>query len=144
MTPKAADIYPMATPLQVASHCKQLQIIKHCLVQVQGWPLSCVQRSVGRLCTCSPFGGGAGECRLQLLGIFAHFGTRVTQLHPPGSVMAQEKGVYYCYVSSRHQLGAACQTKRPISLVTWPDLADLCYRLNEKRHRDIGDAGMPF
>ncbi len=46
--------------------------------------------------------------------------------------MAQEKGVYYCYVSSRHQLGAACQTKRPISLVTWPDLADLCYRLNEK------------
>lgn len=31
----------------------------------------------------------------------------------------EEKGVYYCYVSSRHQLGAACQTKRPISLATW-------------------------
>ncbi|CAE7544721.1 nhp2 [Symbiodinium pilosum] len=32
-------------------------------------------------------------------------------------LLAEEKGVYYCYVSSRHQLGAACQTRRPISLV---------------------------
>ena len=27
--------------------------------------------------------------------------------------------MHYCYVSSRHQLGAACQTKRPISLAPW-------------------------
>mmetsp|Transcript_22673 Transcript_22673/g.30654 ORF Transcript_22673/g.30654 Transcript_22673/m.30654 type:complete len:143 (+) Transcript_22673:105-533(+) len=32
-------------------------------------------------------------------------------------VLCEEKGVYYCYVSSRHVLGGACQTKRPISLV---------------------------
>eukprot|EP00420_Gonyaulax_spinifera_P034417 CAMPEP_0197886376 /NCGR_PEP_ID=MMETSP1439-20131203/16159_1 /TAXON_ID=66791 /ORGANISM="Gonyaulax spinifera, Strain CCMP409" /LENGTH=141 /DNA_ID=CAMNT_0043506161 /DNA_START=105 /DNA_END=530 /DNA_ORIENTATION=- len=32
-------------------------------------------------------------------------------------VLCEEKGVYYCYVNSRHVLGGACQTKRPISLV---------------------------
>eukprot|EP00418_Pyrodinium_bahamense_P032310 CAMPEP_0179138558 /NCGR_PEP_ID=MMETSP0796-20121207/66186_1 /TAXON_ID=73915 /ORGANISM="Pyrodinium bahamense, Strain pbaha01" /LENGTH=142 /DNA_ID=CAMNT_0020837861 /DNA_START=58 /DNA_END=486 /DNA_ORIENTATION=+ len=32
-------------------------------------------------------------------------------------IVCEEKGVYYCYVASRHVLGGACQTKRPISLV---------------------------
>merc|ERR1712194_378443 len=32
-------------------------------------------------------------------------------------VLAEEEGVAYCYVSSRQQLGAACQTKRPISII---------------------------
>ena len=40
----------------------------------------------------------------------------------------EEKNVYYCYVSSRHQLGAACQTKRPISLVPWLGSAWLSLR----------------
>eukprot|EP00931_Biecheleriopsis_adriatica_P123055 TRINITY_DN98111_c0_g1_i1.p1 TRINITY_DN98111_c0_g1~~TRINITY_DN98111_c0_g1_i1.p1 ORF type:complete len:143 (+),score=33.07 TRINITY_DN98111_c0_g1_i1:65-493(+) len=32
-------------------------------------------------------------------------------------LLCEEKGVYYCYVNSRHELGGACQTRRPISLV---------------------------
>merc|ERR1719356_1344223 len=32
-------------------------------------------------------------------------------------VFCEEKGIYYCYVSSRHELGGACQTRRPISLI---------------------------
>uniref|UniRef100_A0A7S1SEW4 H/ACA ribonucleoprotein complex subunit 2 n=1 Tax=Alexandrium catenella TaxID=2925 RepID=A0A7S1SEW4_ALECA len=32
-------------------------------------------------------------------------------------IFCEEKGVYYCYVGSRHVLGGACQTKRPVSLV---------------------------
>merc|ERR1719246_174263 len=32
-------------------------------------------------------------------------------------VLCEEKGVHYVYVKSRHELGAACQTKRPISLL---------------------------
>mmetsp|Transcript_48479 Transcript_48479/g.113469 ORF Transcript_48479/g.113469 Transcript_48479/m.113469 type:complete len:160 (-) Transcript_48479:33-512(-) len=32
-------------------------------------------------------------------------------------VLCEEKNVPYCYVGSRHQLGGACQTRRPISIV---------------------------
>merc|ERR1712107_566402 len=32
-------------------------------------------------------------------------------------VLCEEKEVYYCYLPSRRELGAACQTKRPISIV---------------------------
>merc|ERR1719270_580385 len=32
-------------------------------------------------------------------------------------IFCEEKGILYCYVKSRHELGAACQTKRPISLI---------------------------
>eukprot|EP00747_Dinoflagellata_sp_TGD_P209568 gnl/TRDRNA2_/TRDRNA2_82953_c0_seq1.p1 gnl/TRDRNA2_/TRDRNA2_82953_c0~~gnl/TRDRNA2_/TRDRNA2_82953_c0_seq1.p1 ORF type:complete len:157 (-),score=44.57 gnl/TRDRNA2_/TRDRNA2_82953_c0_seq1:43-513(-) len=32
-------------------------------------------------------------------------------------ILCEDKGVSYCYVSSRHQLGSACQTRRPISIV---------------------------
>merc|ERR1712039_572018 len=32
-------------------------------------------------------------------------------------ILCEEKGIYYCYVKSRHELGAACQTRRPISLI---------------------------
>merc|ERR1719330_192234 len=32
-------------------------------------------------------------------------------------VLCEEKGIYYVYVKSRHELGAACQTRRPISLL---------------------------
>ncbi len=31
--------------------------------------------------------------------------------------LCEEKGIYYVYVKSRHELGAACQTRRPISLL---------------------------
>mmetsp|Transcript_18806 Transcript_18806/g.37939 ORF Transcript_18806/g.37939 Transcript_18806/m.37939 type:complete len:144 (+) Transcript_18806:73-504(+) len=32
-------------------------------------------------------------------------------------ILCEDKGIYYCYVKSRHELGAACQTRRPISLI---------------------------
>merc|ERR1712137_679645 len=32
-------------------------------------------------------------------------------------IVCEEKDVYYCYLPTRHELGAACQTKRPISIV---------------------------
>merc|ERR1712083_1234426 len=32
-------------------------------------------------------------------------------------ILCEENDVLYCYVSSRHQLGAACQTRRPICIV---------------------------
>merc|ERR1719222_1001560 len=32
-------------------------------------------------------------------------------------ILCEEKGIYYVYVKSRHELGAACQTRRPISLI---------------------------
>merc|ERR1719386_673232 len=32
-------------------------------------------------------------------------------------VLCEEKGIPYCYVGSRHELGAACQTRRPVSLL---------------------------
>mmetsp|Transcript_18947 Transcript_18947/g.30756 ORF Transcript_18947/g.30756 Transcript_18947/m.30756 type:complete len:150 (-) Transcript_18947:30-479(-) len=32
-------------------------------------------------------------------------------------LLCEEKGIPYCYVSSRHELGGACQTRRPISIV---------------------------
>jgi len=31
--------------------------------------------------------------------------------------LCEEKGVHYCYIPSRHELGGACQTRRPISLI---------------------------
>merc|ERR1712157_679254 len=32
-------------------------------------------------------------------------------------ILCEEKNIYYCYVGSRHLLGGACQTRRPISIV---------------------------
>ena len=32
-------------------------------------------------------------------------------------IFCKEKGISYVYVKSRHELGAACQTRRPISLL---------------------------
>ncbi|CAK0832758.1 unnamed protein product [Prorocentrum cordatum] len=32
-------------------------------------------------------------------------------------IVCEEKGIKYCYVSSRHVLGGACQTRRPISII---------------------------
>eukprot|EP00444_Apocalathium_aciculiferum_P051590 CAMPEP_0183507644 /NCGR_PEP_ID=MMETSP0371-20130417/8353_1 /TAXON_ID=268820 /ORGANISM="Peridinium aciculiferum, Strain PAER-2" /LENGTH=150 /DNA_ID=CAMNT_0025703889 /DNA_START=79 /DNA_END=531 /DNA_ORIENTATION=- len=40
------------------------------------------------------------------MDVFAHVPT-----------LCEEKGIYYVYVKSRHELGAACQTRRPISLI---------------------------
>ena len=32
-------------------------------------------------------------------------------------ILCEENGVHYCYVSLRHELGSACQTRRPISII---------------------------
>merc|ERR1712113_418292 len=32
-------------------------------------------------------------------------------------ILCEEKGIHYVYVRSRHELGDACQTRRPISLM---------------------------
>merc|ERR1711879_662855 len=48
-------------------------------------------------------------------------------------VLCEEKGVPYCYVSSRHELGGACQTKRPISIVMVQEPKD------DAAHRKIYD-----
>mmetsp|Transcript_3586 Transcript_3586/g.8449 ORF Transcript_3586/g.8449 Transcript_3586/m.8449 type:complete len:156 (-) Transcript_3586:113-580(-) len=32
-------------------------------------------------------------------------------------ILCEDKGVSYCFVASRHTLGGACQTRRPISII---------------------------
>mmetsp|Transcript_115130 Transcript_115130/g.321818 ORF Transcript_115130/g.321818 Transcript_115130/m.321818 type:complete len:141 (-) Transcript_115130:98-520(-) len=61
-------------------------------------------------CTKAIRKGQKGVCFLAgdifPVDVFAHVPT-----------LCEEKGIYYCYVKSRHELGAACQTRRPISLL---------------------------
>lgn len=47
------------------------------------------------------------------MDVFAHIPT-----------LCESKGVYYVYMRSRHELGAACQTRRPISLIMVTKPAD--------------------
>mmetsp|Transcript_53363 Transcript_53363/g.73137 ORF Transcript_53363/g.73137 Transcript_53363/m.73137 type:complete len:148 (-) Transcript_53363:81-524(-) len=42
-------------------------------------------------------------------------------------ILCEEKGVSYCYVSSRHELGGACQTRRPISIIMVLEKSDASY-----------------
>lgn len=101
---KALYVSPLADPL-IADKLldRALKLLKKAISEKQ------TRRGVPE-CTKAMRKGQKGICFLAAdiypMDVFAHV-----------PLLAEEKGVYYCYVSSRHQLGAACQTKRPISLV---------------------------
>ncbi|CAE8602537.1 unnamed protein product, partial [Polarella glacialis] len=95
---------PLATPLITDKLLdRALKLLKKGVAEKQ------TRRGVPE-CTKAIRKGTKGICFLAgdiyPMDVFAHV-----------PILCEEKGIHYCYVSSRHELGAACQTRRPISIV---------------------------
>eukprot|EP00445_Apocalathium_hangoei_P068756 CAMPEP_0204125980 /NCGR_PEP_ID=MMETSP0361-20130328/10742_1 /ASSEMBLY_ACC=CAM_ASM_000343 /TAXON_ID=268821 /ORGANISM="Scrippsiella Hangoei, Strain SHTV-5" /LENGTH=153 /DNA_ID=CAMNT_0051077785 /DNA_START=75 /DNA_END=536 /DNA_ORIENTATION=+ len=97
-------VSPLATPLVTDKLlARSLKLIKKSVSEKK------TRRGVPE-CTKAIRKGQQGICFLAgdifPMDVFAHIPT-----------LCEEKGIYYVYVKSRHELGAACQTRRPISLI---------------------------
>merc|ERR1719336_3146487 len=102
--PKALFVSPLASPIITDKLlARALKLVKKAVSEKQ------FRRGVPE-CTKAIRKGQKGICFLAAdihpMDVFAHV-----------PVLCEEKGIYYVYVKSRHELGAACQTRRPISLI---------------------------
>eukprot|EP00930_Biecheleria_cincta_P085625 TRINITY_DN7500_c0_g1_i1.p1 TRINITY_DN7500_c0_g1~~TRINITY_DN7500_c0_g1_i1.p1 ORF type:complete len:157 (+),score=36.43 TRINITY_DN7500_c0_g1_i1:36-473(+) len=101
---KALYTSPLATPMITDKLlARSLKLLKKAVSEKQ------TRRGVPEV-TKAVRKGQKGICFLAAdifpMDVFAHV-----------PILCEEKNLYYCYVSSRHELGGACQTRRPISLV---------------------------